>query len=170
MITNTFTNTFTNADDSIPSCLICLEYLTDNIHKIEHLKCKYHLHFKCYEMLNRCLYCKEPLIDKKNFCYTYLDDYDRDLYDSIYFDYLNSYVNKTIFISPENSNINFLKFILIIIQSLIISFGIIMPNLIIIYMVKQLRLINIRLPINYQLFMIIQIIIATLYIRIIFLS
>lgn len=146
-------------------CPICLEDLTDDIYRVKHFECNYNLHLKCYEMINKCLYCKELFNNRPNFCYTYLNVSNRDLNDSIYFDHLNDYVHKSILIAPENENINFIKFILIIVQSIIINFGIIMPNIIVIFIINQFKIINIRLPNSYPFFITIQIIIAMLYIH-----
>ena len=142
-------------------CLICLEDMKDDIHRVKHSKCNYYLHSKCFKMINKCLYCKESL-NKVEFHYRYLNN-------SIYFDYLNDYIQRSIFITPalENSTNNFLKLILIIIQSFIISFCIIMPNIIVIFTINQLKIINIRLPSCYSFFIMIQIMITMLYIHII---
>lgn len=154
-------------NNSEHSCPICLEDLTDDIYRVKHFECNYNLHSKCYEMINRCLYCKELLNNKTKICYTYLSVLNRDLNDNIYFDHLNNYVHRSILFDPENGNenINFIKFILIIVQSIIISLGIIMPNIIVIFIINQLKIINIRLPNSYSFFIIIQIIIAMLYIH-----
>lgn len=142
-------------------CLICLEDMKDDIHRVKHSKCNYYLHSRCFKMINKCVYCKEPL-NKAEFHYRYLNN-------SIYFDYLNDYIQRSIFITPALENItnNFLKLILIIIQSFIISLGIIMPNIIVIFTINQLKTINIRLPSCYSFFIIIQIMITMLYIHII---
>ena len=149
-------------------CLICLEDMKDDIHRVKHSKCNYYLHSRCFKMINKCVYCKE-LLNKAEFCYTYLDHFNRYQNNSIYFDYLNDYIQRSIFITPalENSTNNFLKLILIIIQSFIISFCIIMPNIIVIFTINQLKIINIRLPSCYSFFIMIQIMITMLYIHII---
>lgn len=153
------TNNFEN------SCPICLEDLTDDIYRVKHFECNYYLHSKCYKMINKCLYCTEPFNDKVEFYYRYLNNLDRDLYDSVYFDYLNDYIHRSILISPENGKINLIKLILIIIQSFIISLGIIMPNIIIIFTINQLKIINIKVSIDYPFFIMIQIMITMFYIH-----
>ena len=143
-------------------CLICLEDMKDDIHRVKHSKCNYYLHLECFKMINKCVYCKKPISNKVEFHYRYLNN-------SIYFDYLNDYIQRFIFITPalENSTNNFLKLILIIIQSFIMSFCIIMPNIIVIFTINQLKTINIRLLNCYSFFIIIQIMITMLYIHII---
>jgi hypothetical protein len=149
------------------SCLICLEDLSDDIYRVKHFECNYYLHSKCYKMINKCLYCKEPFNNKAEFHYRYLNHYNIDLNDSIYLDYLNDYIHRSIFITPalENGTIKIIKLILIIIQSFIISFGIIMPNIIVILIMNQLKIFNIRFPSCYLFFITIQIMITMLYIH-----
>jgi hypothetical protein len=149
-------------NNSNHSCLICLEDLSDDIYRVKHSKCNYYLHLKCYKMINKCIYCKKTFNNKAEFHYRYL-------YDSIYLDYLNDYIHRSIFITPalENGTNKIIKLILIIIQSFIISFGIIMPNIIVIFIMNKLKIFRIRFSSCYLFFIMVQIMITMLYIHII---
>jgi hypothetical protein len=143
-----------NTNDKCPICLESSE-CDDNIFiKIEHSKCRYDIHDKCLKLYTKCIYCKKELYKHKNKQLILNNNYS-----GLFIDKVLEYLTNNFF---EINNNNF-GLILFMLYSFIITYTIILPTIICLFLVKDYTF-------NKQILNIFQLVIMVTYWYIIYYS
>lgn len=109
------------------TCPICQDEVNDDDYIIiKHSNCRYNIHKTCYNLYNKCIYCKsstKPYYEQL-ISYIFIDDF------------LDSFV-KFVNIELPNKKSNIISFVVYLLFSFVITFLFLLPTLILILVLER---------------------------------